>query len=233
MYICPEYPSGVHMVCPNPPRGIYLAYTIQGLILLAAASRFLAGEYFLGLSATVAFLLTLAPYLVTRNLRFCLPWEINFLIAASLYIHVMGHVGEYYVTLAPYYDKLAHLVASVTVGLIAFFLALLAEHRGEIRLTGPAIAVFILTSTLAAGTVWEIYEFAVDQVFGTNLQFGNTDTMWDLVVDLVGGALVAVFAAIVLARGEEDRFDRFFAEPPSGAEPSEVMGDPIDPARTR
>ncbi|MDD4567357.1 hypothetical protein [Methanoculleus chikugoensis] len=221
------------MVCPNPPRGIYLAYTIQGLILLAAASCILAGEYFLGLSATVAFLLTTAPSLMTRNLRLCLPWEINLLVAVSLYIHVMGHVAEYYVTFAPYYDKLAHLVASVTVGLIALFLALLAERRGEVRLTGPAVILFILMSTLAAGTVWEIYEFAVDQVFGTSLQFGNTDTMWDLVVDLVGGAIVAAGAAIVLARGEEDRFDRFFAEPSPGAEPPEIMGDPIDPARTR
>ncbi|ABN58302.1 MAG: hypothetical protein KO254_00245 [Methanoculleus marisnigri] len=221
------------MACPNPPRGIYLTYIIQGLILLAAVSSILAGEYFLGISAGTAFFLTMTPSLMTRNLRLCLPWEINLLVAVSFYLHVMGHVGEYYVTLAPYYDKLTHLVSSVTVALIAFFLALLADHQGEIRLTGPAIAVFILTSTLAAGAVWEIYEFAVDQVFGTSLQLGNTDTMSDLIVDLVGGAIVAAFAAIVLARGEEHRFVRFFTEPPSGAEPSEIMGDPIDPARSR
>lgn len=233
MYICLEYPFNVSMACPNPPRGIYLTYIIQGLILLAAVSSILAGEYFLGISAGTAFFLTMTPSLMTRNLRLCLPWEINLLVAVSFYLHVMGHVGEYYVTLAPYYDKLTHLVSSVTVALIAFFLALLADHQGEIRLTGPAIAVFILTSTLAAGAVWEIYEFAVDQVFGTSLQLGNTDTMSDLIVDLVGGAIVAAFAAIVLARGEEHRFVRFFTEPPSSAEPSEIMGDPIDPARSR
>lgn len=233
MYICLKYPPNVSMACPNSPRGIYLTYIIQGLILLSAASSILAGEYFLAISATFAFLLTTTPSLMTRNLRLCLPWEINLLVAVSFYIHVMGHVGEYYVTLAPYYDKLAHIVASVTVGLIAFFLALLAERRGEIQLTGPATAVFILTSTLAAGAVWEIYEFAVDQIFGTTLQLGNTDTMSDLIVDLAGGAIVAAFAAIVVARGEEHRFVRFFAEPPSGAEPSEILGDPIDPARSR
>ena len=233
MYICQEYPPDVPMACSNPLRGIYLTYTIQGLILLAAALSILAGEYFLGLSATFAFLLTMTPSFMTRNLRLCLPWEITFLVAVSFYIHVMGHIGEYYVTLAPYYDKLAHLVASVTVGLIAFFLALLAEHQGDVRLTGPATALFILISTLAAGAVWEIYEFVVDQVFGTNLQLGNTDTMWDLVVDLVGGVIVAAFAAIVLARGEEHRFIRSFAEPSSGAEPPDIVGDPIDPARSR
>jgi len=215
------------------PFGLYLAYLFQFLI---AANIFIAlslGEYSQVFGGVLALGLTLVPALVTRRGNITLPWEINLLVAVSLYIHVMGHVAEYYVTFAPYYDKLAHLVASVTVGLIALFLALLAERRGEVRLTGPAVILFILMSTLAAGTVWEIYEFAVDQVFGTSLQFGNTDTMWDLVVDLVGGAIVAAGAAIVLARGEEDRFDRFFAEPSPGAEPPEIMGDPIDPARTR
>ncbi|MEN6513856.1 hypothetical protein [Methanoculleus sp.] len=221
------------MACPDPPRGIYLTYFIQGLILLAAVSTITAGEYFLGLSAGFAFLLTMAPSLMTRNMRLCLPWEVNLLIAVSLYLHVMGHVGGYYVTLAPYYDKLTHLVSSATVALLAFSLAALAGHRGDVRLTRPAFVVFILVSTLAAGTVWEIYEFVVDQVFGTNLQLGNTDTMWDLIMDLIGAVIVAGFAAIALGRAEEHRFVRLFADPSSGPEPAEIMGDPVDLTRGR
>lgn len=233
MYICREHPSGIPMACPNRPRGIYLAYAVQALILLAAASSIRAGEYFLGLTAAFAFLLTMAPSLMAKNLRLCLPWEINFLIAVSFYLHVIGHIDGYYVTLAPYYDKLAHLIASATVGLVAFVIALFAERQGDIRLTKPAIIAFILMFTLAAGAVWEIYEFVIDQVFGTNLQFGNTDTMSDLIVDLIGGTIAAVFAAIVLAKGEEERFTRFSAESPRGAGSAEIMGEPIDPARSR
>ncbi|MDK2890130.1 MAG: hypothetical protein PWR21_762 [Methanoculleus sp.] len=221
------------MACPDPSRGIYLTYFIQGLILLSAASSITAGEFFLGLSAGVAFLLTMAPSLMTRNLRLCLPWEVNLLVAVSLYLHVMGHVGEYYVLLAPYYDKLTHLISSITVAVIAFFLAILAEHQGDVRLTRQAIVVFILVSTLAAGAVWEIYEFVVDQAFDMGLQHGNTDTMMDLIVDLVGGVIVAVIAATALARGEVHRFIRFFADPSSGTEPAEIVADPVDMARSR
>lgn len=233
MYICLEYPFNVSMACPNPPRGIYLTYIIQGLILLAAVSSILAGEYFLGISAGTAFFLTMTPSLMTRNLRLCLPWEINLLVAVSFYLHVMGHVGDYYVTLAPYYDKLTHFVSSVTVALIAFFLAVLAEHQGDIRLTRPAIIVFILVSTLAAGTIWEIYEFVADQVFGTNLQHGNIDTMSDLIVDLIGAVIVAIVAAIALARTEGHQFIRFFADPTYHPEPGDLVSDPIDLARGR
>lgn len=221
------------MTCPTPSRGIYITYFIQGLILLAAASSITAGEYFLGLSAGLAFLLTMAPSLMTRNLRLCLPWEVNLFIAVSLYLHVMGHVGGYYISLAPYYDKLAHLVSSATVALIAFFIAVLADHRGEVRLTVPAIALFIVVSTLAAGTVWEIYEFVADQVFGTDLQHGNTDTMVDLIMDLAGAVIVAGFAAITLAKGERERFIRLFTERPPETGSSEIVADQADSARGR
>lgn len=219
--------------CPSPSRGVYLTYFIQGLILLAVASSIMAGEYFLGFASGIAFLLTMAPTLVTRNLRLCFPWEVNLLIALSLYLHVMGHVGEYYVTLAPYYDKLTHLISSATVGLIAFFLAILAEYRGDIRLNRTAIIVFILVSTLAAGAIWEIYEFAADQIFGTDLQHGNADTMMDFVMDLVGAVIAAGVAAITLAKEERHQFIRLFADPSSKLEPADISPEPAELARSR
>ncbi|HOI59399.1 MULTISPECIES: hypothetical protein [unclassified Methanoculleus] len=221
------------MACSDPPRGIYLTYFIQGLILLAAASSITAGEYFLGFSAGFAFLLTMAPTLMTRNLRLCLPWEVNLFVAVSLYLHVMGHVAGYYISLAPYYDKLTHLVSSATIALIAFFIVALADRRGEVRLTIPVAVVFILITTLAAGAAWEIYEFVADEVFDTGLQHGNTDTMVDLIMDLVGAAIVAVFAAIALSRAEGQQFIRFFAELPPDVMPADVVSDPVDQVHGR
>ena len=218
------------MTCLDSSRGVYLTYFIQGLILLAAAASIMGGEYLSGLSAAFAFFLTLAPSFATRNMRFCLPWGVNLLIAVSLYLHVMGYTGGYYAALA-YYDKLAHLVSSATVALIVFSLMVLAGHRGDVRLTTPAVVASILIATLAAGALWEIYEFAVDQIFGTSLQLGNTDTMWDLIMDLIGAAIVAGFAAFALAR--EDRFTRIFAGLISVAEPADVMDNPADSAKSR
>ncbi len=217
------------MACPSPSRGIYLTYLIQALILLSAAYSLAAGEYFLGFSAGIAFLLTMTPALVTRNTRLCLPWEVNLLIILSLYLHVMGHVGDYYVLFAPYYDKLTHFVSSITIALLAFFVAILAEHHGDIRLTDPAILTFIMTLTLAAGATWEICEFTVDQAFGTSLQQGNTDTMIDLIVDLAGAVIVTAFAAVALTRAERGQFIRLFADPSPGSDQGDLEGDLSDP----
>jgi hypothetical protein len=220
--ILPElyYHTNILMACPDPSRGVYLTYLIQALILLSVAYSLTAGEYFLGFSAGIAFLLTLVPSLMTRNMRLCLPWEVNLFIAVSLYLHVMGHVGGYYVLFAPYYDKLTHLVSSVTVALLAFFAAVLAEHQGDIRLTRAAIVIFILTYSR-----WQPEQHGrstsspLTRLLGTDLQHGNTDTMVDLIVDLIGAAIVAAFAAIALARVERVQFIRLFADPSSSRGP--------------
>lgn len=221
------------MACPSPSRGIYLTYLIQALTLLSAAYSLAIGEYFLGFSASIAFLLTMTPTLVTRNTRLCLPWEVNLLIVLSLYLHVMGHVGDYYILLAPYYDKLTHFVSSVTIAILAFFVAILVEQHGDIRLTNPAVLTFIVTLTLAAGATWEIGEFTADQVFGTNLQQGNTDTMVDLIIDLAGAMIVAAFAAVALARTDRSQFIRLFADPSSNPDQDHLGDDSGSPGGER
>jgi hypothetical protein len=57
--------------------------------------------------------------------------------------------------------------------------------------------------------------------------------MVDLIVDLVGAAIVAAFAAIALARVERVQFIRLFADPSSSRVRGDVGGDPADPAEGR
>ncbi|NLA39429.1 MAG: hypothetical protein GX882_08690, partial [Methanomicrobiales archaeon] len=85
------------MACPVPSRGIYLTYLIQALILLSVAFSFMAGEYFLGFSAGIALLLTMIPFFVTRNMRLCLPWDADLILAGHT------HGGQF---LFPVIDQL-------------------------------------------------------------------------------------------------------------------------------
>ncbi len=221
------------MACPDPSRGVYLTYFVQGLILLAAASSITAGRYFLALLAGITFLIALMPAAMLKNTPLCLPWEVNFLVAVTLYLHIMGHVGDYYVTLAPYYDKLTHFIASVTVALLSISLAALAEHRGLVRLTRPALAVFVLTAALSAGVVWEIYEFAADQVLGTDLQYGNADTMVDLIVDLIGATIVAAVVAFAPASTQRLQFIMKLDEIAPELGKSSISGGTAEQAESR
>jgi uncharacterized membrane protein YjdF len=221
------------MACPNPSRGVYLTRLFQGLIFLSIVSSVATGKYFLAFLAFLAFIMTMTPYLVTRKMHLCLPWEVNLLITISLFLHLMGHVEGYYMLFSPFYDKITHLVSSVTVAVVAFFGAVLADHYQDLRLTRPMIIFFVVIFTLAMGAAWEIYEFTLDQLFGLTLQNGNTDTMTDLIVDLCGATIVAVIADLVLRRTTKENLIGFFADPSLHADQSGFEGDPQDPAKAR
>jgi uncharacterized membrane protein YjdF len=59
------------------------------------------------------------------------------------------------------------------------------------------VALFAFVFAIALGTLWEIFEFAMDQIFGLEMQkpmFGDpsglTDTMWDMIVNAIGAGIV-------------------------------------------
>ena len=68
------------------------------------------------------------------------------------------------------------------------------------------LGLFVVTFALgvAIGGVWEIFEWASDAVFGSNLSMSNDDTVGDLISDtlgaLAGGALLVAWARYGWAR---------------------------------
>ena len=201
------------MECERESPGIYLAYFIQGLILLNVLVALYTGDYFLTTTTLFAFLLTMVPYFVERNRRICLPWEINLLIVISIYLHVAGHVSEYYITI-PFYDKIAHLVSSITISVLGFVSVLLVDRFSSLRLTRPMIVLFIVIFTMALGAFWEIYEFAFDRLLGTDLQHGLEDTMYDLIFNLCGALIIAGVGNFYLRRLTKEQIVEQFVKAP-------------------
>jgi hypothetical protein len=189
--------------------GIFLAYFMQALILLNVTYSLYIGDWFLAIPGLFAFFLTLVPYIVERRAHITLPWEINFLIALSLYLHVAGHISGYYDTFSPIYDKAAHFVSSITIAILGFVLVFLLEQFSEQRCTRFMIVFFVIMVTMGLGAIWEIYEFVLDTLFGIQLQNGLDDTMWDLIFDLAGALIVASMANFYLGKITKEDIKRF------------------------
>ncbi|SAI89348.1 hypothetical protein MBBA_2508 [Methanoculleus bourgensis] len=174
------------------PIGLYLAYLFQFLI---AANIFIAlslGEYSQVFGGVLALGLTLVPAIVTRRGNITLPWEINLLVALSLYLHVAGGVRGFYDLYYPYYDKVAHLISGITVSVLAFVAVLLLDRFSRLNLSRWMIVGFIIIFAMAMEGFWEIYEWLFDTFLGTNLQHGLDDTMLDMIFVLVGAVIVAL-----------------------------------------
>ena len=196
----------------------YLTYLLQALILLTSAYSFHIGYYAGTFFGLVAVVLSLIPALVRRKIHIVVPWEVTFLIALTLFLHIGGYSFFWYLDLYPYYDKFAHLIASMTIALLGFLAVLILMRVSTcLKFARWEIFFFIVIFTLALGAIWEIWEFAMDTLVGPYLtkplQQGNTDTMLDLITDLCGGLIIAILGTHYLKRKSANEWADTLLEP--------------------
>jgi len=150
-----------------------------------------AGEYLFALATVAAFVISVVPSLVQHNYDVTLPFELDLLITLSLFLHTfMGEGLNFYKRLW-IWDQILHFYGSAVVALLAFVTVYTFHYTKKLRLTLPLIAFFTITIAMAAGGIWEIGEFTVDQLFSKMTQDGLVDTMSDMILDLAGAILIA------------------------------------------
>lgn len=159
--------------------------------------------------AIIAF--TLSPALLGRRFRVTVPAEFQLLavlfVFASLFL---GEIRRYYERIW-WWDIALHASSGLLLGLVGFLLlyVLNENRRIELHLRPAFMALFAFLFAVTAGTLWEIFEFVMDQLAGTTMQkpmlgdsSGLTDTMWDLIVDAIGALLISVFGWWYMVRGQ-------------------------------
>jgi hypothetical protein len=185
-------------------RGVYIAVAMQGFILLEGIYGLFIRNPSIIFTSFIGFFMTCIPYLIGRRIQVTLPWEVNFLIAFAIFLHVAGYSQHLYILLYPYYDKFAHFVSSITVAVLAFVSILLINRFSCTKLHRWQIFFYIVIFTMAIGAFWEIYEYLMDTFLGAyltkSLQHGLDDTMIDLILDLLGGVVIGFFGAWYIER---------------------------------
>jgi len=142
----------------------------------------------------------IAPTLFRRKLDVDIPVEFHItavvFIFAALYL---GEIQSFYLRFW-WWDIALHATAGLLMGIVGFLLVYLlnASTRVELHLTPGFIAMFAFLYAVTIGTLWEIFEFSMDQFFGLNMQkpmlgdsSGLTDTMWDMIVNAIGACIIS------------------------------------------
>ncbi len=160
--------------------------------------------------------LTLAPVVFKMPVE--IPSEIQ--IVAVLFIFAtlfLGEVGDYYERFW-WWDVTLHTTSGLLLGMLGFmFVYMLNEDRHvDLHMRPSFVALFAFFFAVGIGAVWEIFEFAMDQNFGTTMQpatpgdpSGLTDTIHDLIVDTVGAAVVSLAGWRYLARARKSYVDNW------------------------
>ncbi|WP_368184575.1 hypothetical protein [Aestuariibius sp. HNIBRBA575] len=134
--------------------------------------------------------LSIAPLILVRRLHVHLPASFFAAIVVFLFASLfLGEVFDFYERY-PWWDVLLHGGSAMGFGLAGFLFALLI-FEGEDYAAPPIAMGFIgFCIAVSIGAVWEIFEFLMDLAFGLNMQkSGLMDTMWDLIVDVIGASI--------------------------------------------
>lgn len=188
-----------------------LAMLMQVILLIGLVVAIIEGIWLTVFLAAFAFLITLLPAFIRRNYRVYLPLEFDFFLVLFVFASLfLGEMQSYYERFW-WWDVVLHTSAGILMGLIGFSLVfVLNRHaRVEVMLSPFFMALFAFCFAEAIGVIWEVFEFAMDSFFGMNMQkSGLVDTMWDLIVNTMGAALVSTVGYFYVKGGESLLFDR-------------------------
>jgi VanZ family protein len=136
----------------------------------------------------VSMILILVPILFERYFAICLPAGTKTLIAFALFLHVAGGINRWYWKFMPYYDKVAHVVSALALGLVIFSFLLLLDYW-EYRMPPSRIYTGIFLLVLIFGLCWEIGEYYIDVLVKSSYNNGITDSILDLISNTLGSLL--------------------------------------------
>lgn len=181
------------------------------LVFLVLDARWL--HVFLVLAILV---ITLLPVMFKSRLLARIPSEVQ--IVAVLFVFAtlfLGEVQDYYARFW-WWDLALHTTAGLLLGLLGYMIVyMLNEDRHvDLHMRPSFLALFAFSFSQAIGAVWEIFEFAMDQVFGMTMQkpmlgdpSGLTDTMFDLIVNAVGALMISLAGWKYLSRSRTSYLD--------------------------
>lgn len=136
------------------------------------------------------------PFLIEKRFSLELPGEFLSVLLLFLYGAMFLGTANHFYTRFWWWDKMLHSFSGVIFANLGYLIAMFLQNR-EKRSSGLnriLIALFSFCFSVASGAVWEIYEFSMDEIFGTLYQgVGITDTMTDIIADTLGALVFALY----------------------------------------
>jgi hypothetical protein len=177
--------------------------SIRIILVVAFIAAIFFQKWFSSFISLSTFFLTFLPFNIEDryHIKFPVDFEIAiiFFLFASLFL---GELGNFYHHFW-WWDILLHFSSAIAFGCVGFIILFYLNKSNKISSKPIWVAIFSFAFAVSVGAVWEIFEFAMDQIFGMNMQkSGLMDTMWDLIID-VAGALIASLTGFAYLKGSQ------------------------------
>lgn len=213
-----------HPTAPGPgvgERSVHRKVTLalQLVMLIGLAFSIYEQQWLNAAVIAGIVLLTALPMLILRRLEIFIPPEFELLTIAFIFAALfLGESRDYYARFW-WWDLALHATSGALLGILGFLLVYVLNEtpRLDLHMRPGFVAFFAFCFALAIGTLWEVFEFAMDELAGMNMQTpflgdpsGLTDTMWDLIVDALGALTIALAGYLYMKSGMTSFIERWF-----------------------
>jgi hypothetical protein len=156
---------------------------------------FQIGDSYAYWTESFSIVLLLIPLMLEYLAFFALPWPVLLSASAALILHSSGlAIGLYAIS---WWDGITHFVSGIVVALLVMIVILVVlDNYPHISVPAKWVPFLILVAVIAFEGFWEIMEFGVDQIMGTTMQNGISDTVSDIITSSVAGIVSGIVTAV-------------------------------------
>ncbi len=196
--------------------GIVFAVSLLGVFLNDDQS--VKSDYIFNCAQSGAFLIVSMLPVFLKKIEIDIPDFIYLIFILFCVAHFLcGEILGFFVKVS-WWDSALHTFSGMLIALMSFSLVnILNKNDKGFHLNLVFTVMFAFSLTITIGVLWEILEFACDQLFGLNMQraYVSTmsgrgegfvgaaalmDTMKDLILDAIGAAFVCTLCSVFVVK---------------------------------
>ncbi|WP_198947501.1 hypothetical protein [Bifidobacterium vansinderenii] len=154
-------------------RASFAVYAILRLLVIAmAVLQFFNGDYENVFLCALTLLMLMAPAFVQVRFRIELPSVLEVIMLSFVFAaEILGEISAFY-EIFPFWDTVLHTLNGFLAAAIGFSLVDLLNRSERVRfeLSPAYLSLVSFCFSMTIGVVWEFFEFAMDLVFGFDMQ---------------------------------------------------------------
>lgn len=179
---------------------------IRVLLVVAMFSSFLSGRSLVLTFASIGLVVTFIPSFLRIFFGIKIPASFEVIVLLFIYgLLVFGSVKGSSFDLW-WWNVLINLGSAIILGFVGLTILMVLNNEEIVDASSHVIAIFAFCFAFSLGSLWEIFEFAIDSWTGFGLQGGLNDTMRDLVANAIGSALVSIGGYRYMRSGKKGLF---------------------------
>lgn len=149
-----------------------LAVVLRTIVFFVAIRCAWAGRWEQFALCLVVLFLFIVPSLLERKFKMEIPSTLEVIVLLFAFAaEILGEIGGYYQAF-PWWDTMLHTLCGFLAAAVGFALVDILNRAPSIKFNlSPAYCTVVAVCfAMTVGTVWEFFEFAVDRLFGQDMQ---------------------------------------------------------------